>query len=91
MRLLGRPVIQSEHLNPVGDLSDVLLADLSQYVLFLRKDVTVETSNAVHWMTDEVDFRAILRADGMGLWATAGKRPGDSSASEGWLVRLGAR
>ena len=91
MRLLGRPVILNEHQPVLGDLGDVLLADLSQYAVFMRKEVSVETSPHFYFQSDELAFRLSMRLDAMGLWAAAGKRPGDAAASESWLVRLAAR
>ena len=44
MQLLGRPVLQTEHLNRIGDLGDIVLADLSQYAVFIRSGISVETS-----------------------------------------------
>ena len=89
MQLLGRPVIQSEHMKMLGDLGDVVLADLSQYAFFLRSQVGVETSNAPYWITDEIAYRCSVRCDGMGLWTSAGKRPGDTNPTESWAVTLG--
>lgn len=91
LTLLGRPILVTEHLAPLGDLGDVLFVDLSQYGFFPRREVYVETSSSPHWSSVEIDFRCILRADGMGLWATAGKRPGDALPTESWIVGLGAR
>ena len=89
--LIGRPVVQSEHMKIVGDLGDVVLADLSQYALFMRSQLGVETSNAPYWITDEIAYRCSVRCDGLGLWTSAAKRPGDTNPTESWAVTLAAR
>ena len=91
LRMLGREVIQSEHLPPLGDFGDVMFIYLSQYALFMRLEIYVETTNAVHWIADEFDFRAIMRVTGMPMWVSARKRPGDANPSKSWGVTLAAR
>ena len=91
LRLLGRPVVQCEHCAVLGDLGDVMLVDPTQYAFFLRNVMSVETDRSVYFMSDQVAFRLLMRGTGQGLWPKAAKRPGDSSATESWLVLLQAR
>lgn len=91
LRLLGRPVVVSEHLNPLGDKGDVILADLSQYAWFQRSGLSLETSRDAYFQSDEIAFRLLWRGTGQGLWPSAGKRPGDATATESWCVLLAER
>ena len=87
MQLLGRPVIQTEHLNRIGDLGDVVLADLSQYAAFIRSGISVETSVHAYWNTDDMAFRAAIRMDSQGLWVEPGRSFGDVAApTESWCM-----
>ena len=88
-RILTRPVIFTEKVPAVGDEGDISLVDLSQYVVGMRKEVSVERSMHVRWQTDEMSFRGIVRCDGQGKWAQAfTPRTGDSQS---WVITLGAR
>jgi len=61
--LMGRPVIESEFNGTLGDLGDILLADMSQYVM-IDKDVNAASSIHVQFLTDQVCFRFVYRCDG---------------------------
>lgn len=67
--MLGLPLIISEKASAVGDVGDLILADFSQYVLGIRREVTIERSNAPGWTEDASDWRAIIRFDGQGKWS----------------------
>jgi HK97 family phage major capsid protein len=62
--LLGRPVITSEHLSPVGDAGDIILADLSQYRFIDKGGITPAVSMHVRFLYDERTFRFTYRVDG---------------------------
>ena len=66
--LLGRPVLVSEHCSPLGDAGDIILADFSQYAIAMRKDLAIDSSQHVHFTSDQLAFRGIMRVDGMPLW-----------------------
>lgn len=87
--MMGRPVILTEKLPSVGDMGDLMLVDWSQYALGLRKDITIERSNAAGWTEDALDWRAIIRVDGQGKWnAPVTPRHGDTLS---WCVTLESR
>jgi HK97 family phage major capsid protein len=67
-KILTRPVIFTEKTEKVGDKGDILLADLSQYICGLRKELRFETSNGPGFTTDEGYGRMIARLDGQPLW-----------------------
>lgn len=88
-RLLSRPVIFTEKLPAVGDEGDIVLCDLSQYAVGLRKEIALDKSIHVGWLADQAGYRAIVRADGMPTWnAAITPKAGDSLS---WCVTLAAR
>lgn len=69
--ILTRPVIFSDRMKPLGDLGDILLADFSQYVIGLRKEVSIDKSIHPGFSRDMVTFRVLMRGDGQPSWTTA--------------------
>lgn len=65
--LMGRPVIPLEYCSAVGTVGDIVLADMSGY-LMIDKDVRTDSSIHVAFLTDEVAFRFIYRVDGKPQW-----------------------
>jgi HK97 family phage major capsid protein len=61
--LMGRPVMPIEFCETVGTEGDIILADLSQYML-IDKSVASATSIHVAFLTGEQAFRFIYRLDG---------------------------
>lgn len=87
--MLTRPVIFTEKLPALGTKGDLLLADLSQYTLGLRREMSVEKSVHVGWANDTSGYRCILRADGMGRWRQALTPAAGDSLS--WCAALATR
>jgi HK97 family phage major capsid protein len=87
--ILTRPLLMSEKMAALGDAGDILLADLSQYAIGLRKQVTLEKSGHVYFMSDQTAWRAITRVDGQGRW----NKPFTPvhGATQSWCVTLAAR
>jgi HK97 family phage major capsid protein len=69
--LLGRPVIPVEQCATVGDVGDIILADMSQYYLARKGGIRADTSIHVKFTTDEQAFRFIMRVDGQPAWMSA--------------------
>ena len=67
-QILTRPVVFTEKTEKLGDKGDIILADLSQYVVGLRSEMRFDTSIHVHFQTDELLARLIERHDGQPLW-----------------------
>lgn len=87
--LLTREVIFTEKCPALGSTGDLILCDPSQYSIGLRKEVSLDKSNAPGWLKDESSYRAIVRADGQSQWNTAiSPKNGDSLS---WCVALEAR
>jgi HK97 family phage major capsid protein len=89
-KILTRPVVFTEKLNPLGDLGDIMLADFSQYVAgIMRNGMRLDRSGHVKFSTDETVWRIIMRADGQGSWKQAFQPVNGDSLS--WAVTLAAR
>lgn len=87
--LLTKEVIFTEKCPALGEKGDLNFTDLSQYSIGLRKEVTLDKSNAPGWLKDESSYRAIVRADGQGQWDRAITPKNGEPLS--WCVTLGAR
>ena len=66
--MLTRPVIFSEKNEVLGNAGDIILADLSQYVIGLREEMRIDYSAHLYFNTDEHAARLIERHDGMPIW-----------------------
>jgi HK97 family phage major capsid protein len=67
--LFGRPVLPLEQCNAAGELGDIILADLSQYLLIDKGGINQATSVHVRFLYDEQVFRFIYRVDGQPVWS----------------------
>lgn len=88
-RMLSRPVLFMEKLPTLGTVGDIILADFSQYLIGIRREVTLNKSGHIGFDTDETAFRTIVRADGQGKWASA--HTPNNGPSTSWCVRLDTR
>jgi len=70
-RLMGRPVIPIEQCQTLGTLGDVILADLSQYMLADKGGIQAASSIHVRFVYDETTFRFVYRVDGQPVRASA--------------------
>ena len=68
--LLGRPVIEVEQCATIGDLGDIILADLSSWI-YIAKDLQMANSIHVRFIYDETAFRFVYRIDGQPAWKTS--------------------
>ena len=67
-RMLGKPVIPIEQAATLGTPGDIVLADLSQYVMSDKGAPTAASSIHVRFLTDETTFRFVYRVDGQPTW-----------------------
>lgn len=88
-RIFGRPVLFSEHMPTVGSENDILLVDLSQYAVGLRKEISLDKSNIPGWTQDLMSYRVLVRVDGQGTWNTYITPRNGSTQS--WCVSLAER
>ena len=66
--LFGRPVIPLEQCSAAGDVGDIILADISQYLLIDKGGIKAASSVHVRFLYDENVFRFIYRVDGQPVW-----------------------
>lgn len=88
--ILGRPVIQTEAAQAVGDKGDIVLADMSAYLSLLKAGgIRSDVSIHVWFDYDITAFRFVLRVGGQPWWNS----PIESlrGNSKGFFVTLGAR
>lgn len=64
LRLLGYPVVFSEHLADPGDAGDVVLGDFSGYLKVARQDSTIDTSIHYKFVNDQTTWRVVARQGG---------------------------
>lgn len=62
--LYGRPVVAIEQAATLGTVGDLILADLTQYIVGEQGGIEVAVSEHVRFLNDEVAFRFILHIDG---------------------------
>jgi len=61
----GAPAIAVEVASGPGDVGDIILADLSQYLLIDKGGIQTAESIHVQFLTDQMTFRFIYRVNGM--------------------------
>ncbi len=66
--IFGRPVIPIEQCPGVGEKGDIILADLSQYLLVDKGGINAASSIHVRFLYDENVFRFTYRVDGQPIW-----------------------
>ena len=89
--LMGRPVLPIEYCSTLGTVGDIILADLSQYLLIDKVGgVRQATSIHVAFTTDEMAFRATYRVDGQPIWRSA-LTPANGSNTLSPFVTLATR
>jgi HK97 family phage major capsid protein len=71
LRIKGRPVVTIEYSSTLGDLNDIVLADLSQYALIDQGGIQQAQSIHVAFTTFETAFRAHYSVDGGSMWKEA--------------------
>lgn len=89
--LMGRPVIPVESASTLGDVGDIMLVDLSQY-LSVTKTGGIRSDVSIHLFFDydTAAFRFIMRLAGMPWWSSA-IDPANGSATRSCFVTLAER
>jgi len=88
--LLGRPIVVSEHMQPLGTTGDVLFADLAMYKTATRGGVRAAVSIHVRFDYGETAFRFDFRVDGQ-PWLTAPITPAAGGDTLSPFVALATR
>lgn len=87
--LYGRPILVTEFADKIGDKGDIILADLSKYILLMRAvRLDVSTENLFNY--DAISVRAVLECDGA-PWLSAAYSPANGGATLSHFVTLDAR
>jgi len=87
--LMGRPIVFTEKCPTLGDQGDIILVAPSQYAIGLRREASLQRSIHEGWLTDETDWRLIIRVTGMPLWSDVVTPRTGSTLS--WCVTLADR
>lgn len=90
LRIKGRPVQVVEQCESVGTVGDIILADLSQYVLVDKGQLQGQSSMHVRFLHWEMAFRWQVRINGQPKWKSA-LTPYKGSASQSPFVALATR
>jgi HK97 family phage major capsid protein len=90
MQLLSRPLIVTDRLQPLGTSGDLLLADLSQFVVGQVGEARLAIDSSVGFKESEVWFRLNLRLDGQPV-LTSPITPRRGSDTLSPFVRLATR
>ena len=87
--ILTRPVIFTGKVPALGTQGDVMLVDLSQYAIGMRKEVSVDRSGHVGFLQDQTGYRAVVRVGAQGRWKSSFQPRNGNPVS--WCVALATR
>ena len=86
--LMGYPIYFVENALPLGTMGDLILADLSQYLIGDRQMVTIDASKHYRFQYDLTSWRAVHRVDGR-PWLSAPITYRDGTTTVSPFVILG--
>ena len=66
--IFGRPVVPLEQCSAAGEVGDIILADVGQYLLIDKGGIKAASSIHVRFLYDENVFRFIYRVDCKPIW-----------------------
>lgn len=90
LRCFGLPMVVTDAAATLSAQGDVILADMTRYLIGMRQDVTLARDTSRYFDSDEVAFKLTMRLDGMPEDNEATKlRDGTNTVSP--FVVLGAR
>jgi HK97 family phage major capsid protein len=78
--ILGRPVIFTEKVGPLGTTGDISYVDLSYYLIGDRQQVEVSASEHAFFQNDQTAYKIIERVDGR-PWIQSALTPHNGSSS----------
>jgi HK97 family phage major capsid protein len=67
-QLLGRPVVITSRVKPLGDLGDVILVDPTQIAVGVRRQLAIQRSEHAMFSSDRLAIRGRFRGDARPLW-----------------------
>lgn len=89
MTLLGLPLLFTEKVPAIGTQGDIVLADLSQYIVGMRQEMSIKKSEHLYFDSDQTAYRILMRADGRGAWSKV--MTPRNGATLSWCIALQAR
>ena len=89
-RIFGRPVVPVEYCSTLGTVGDVILADMSQYLVADKGGIKSAASMHVRFVYDEMAFRFTYRVDGQPEWNSA-LTPAQGSNTQSPFITLATR
>jgi HK97 family phage major capsid protein len=92
MKLLGKPLLLTEHCQTLGTTGDIILCDWRQYLIGQKvgQQIKMDTSIHVNFVYDETAFRFVMRYDGQPWWPST-LTPVHSTNTLSPFVALAAR
>lgn len=88
--ILGIPVFPIENASAVGTVGDIMLLDLSQYLMVDKGGIQQASSIHVNFLYDESVYRWVYRCDGQPAWNTT-LTPKNSGATQSPFIALESR
>jgi HK97 family phage major capsid protein len=89
-RLWGRPCIPIEQCEELGDVGDIMLVDMSQYIVVDKGAMESASSIHVKFLNDQTAFRFTYRIEGQPKWKKA-LTPYKGSTTTSPIVTIAAR
>lgn len=90
VRIKGRPTVAIEQASTLGTVGDVILADMSEYLLVRKGGITADESMHVRFLYNERTFRWNSRVNGRPAWNSA-ITPANGTATVSPFVTLATR
>ena len=89
-QLFGRPVIPTQHCETIGDVGDIILADMKQYHCVMKGGV--KSDQSIHLWFDQglTAFRFVIRIGGA-VWNNTTISPRDGSNTMAAFITLAVR
>lgn len=88
--ILGRPVLISEKVGPLGTTGDISFVDLSYYLVGDRMEMTSSASEHYKFANDKTAYRVVSRVDGT-PWLKSALTPKNGGPTLSPVVQLGTR
>lgn len=88
--ILGRPVLISEKVGPLGTTGDISFVDLSYYLIGDRMEMQVSASEHYKFANDKTSYRVIERVDGR-PWLQSAITPKNGGPTLSPVVQLASR
>lgn len=89
--LLGRPILPIEQCQALGTEGDIILADLSQFLLIDKGGIQSQSSIHVKFLNDETVFRFVYRVDGQPTWIAPLTPYKDTGKTQSPFITLAVR